>query len=165
MDTEKLNHWLSLAANIGVIVGIGFLVVELNQANTIAQGEARDRNADVIFDMAQAVSESEGLLEVSVKLRDPAPELSPVEAELATQLAAMHISKWGKLVIQNSTGLLPESSLLFGQRGIAATFEEYPGLAPYVAEFLEYRRVSRDTANPVWGTVWAELLRHGNVGP
>lgn len=159
MKTEKINQWLSLAANFGVIVGLVFLVVELHQANVIAEGEARDRNAEAIFQIAQAISESEELLKLSVKLRKPDPELSPLEDELAKQLAAMYINKWGKLVIQNSTGLLPESSLAFGQAGIAATFDEYPGLSPYVATFLEYRGVTRNNSNPVWGTVWAELIK------
>lgn len=161
MNTDKLNQWLTLAANVGVILGIAFLVIEVRQANIIAEGEARDRNAVIIFEIAQAIAESEGLLEVSVKLRDPNPELSPVEDELARQLAAMYISKWGKLVIQNSTGLLPDSSLRFGQNGIAATFDEYPGLAPYVAKFLDYRHTSRLSTHPVWGKVWEEVLEHG----
>lgn len=163
MNTQKLNQWLTLAANIGVILGIAFLAVELNQANTIAQGEARDRNADVILDIAQAISENEKLLGLSVKLRDPNPELSPVEDELAKQLAAMYLAKWAKLVIQNSTGLLPETSLYFSQDGIAATFEEYPGLSPYVARFLEDRGVTSATTNPIWVTVWDEILEHGVV--
>ena len=31
MNTEKLNHWLALIANIGVLVGIIFLVIEIRQ--------------------------------------------------------------------------------------------------------------------------------------
>lgn len=31
-----LNQWLTLAGNLGVLVGLFFLVVELNQANRIA---------------------------------------------------------------------------------------------------------------------------------
>lgn len=33
---EKLNQWLTLAANLGVLIGVIFVVVELNQANRIA---------------------------------------------------------------------------------------------------------------------------------
>ena len=35
MDSDRLNRWLALAANIGVLVGIVFLAVEIRQ-NTIA---------------------------------------------------------------------------------------------------------------------------------
>ena len=35
MNLEKMNHWLTLLANIGVLVGMVFLVIEVRQ-NTIA---------------------------------------------------------------------------------------------------------------------------------
>ncbi|MEM9301930.1 MAG: hypothetical protein AAGE01_07455 [Pseudomonadota bacterium] len=164
MKTEHLNDWLALAANFGVILGIGFLVYELQQANTIAQGEARDRNSAAIFDISQAIAENERLVALTVKLRQATPELSETEHELARRLAAMYVSQWGKLVIQNSTGLLPESSLSFGQAGIAATFDQYPGLAPHLAEYLSYRGVTAGTTNPVWRVVWTEISARGDAG-
>lgn len=36
MDIEKLNHWLSLVANIGVLIGLVFLILEISQTNRIA---------------------------------------------------------------------------------------------------------------------------------
>jgi hypothetical protein len=33
MDTEKLNRWLTLGANVGVLVGIVFLAIEISQNN------------------------------------------------------------------------------------------------------------------------------------
>jgi hypothetical protein len=41
MNSNRLSNWLTLAANIGVIVGIGFLVVELRQNSDIATAQAR----------------------------------------------------------------------------------------------------------------------------
>ena len=31
MDFDKLNQWLSLCANLGVLLGIIFLAIEMNQ--------------------------------------------------------------------------------------------------------------------------------------
>ena len=45
---EKLNQWLTLSANIGVIVGIVFLAFELNQNNRLLESEARLNQADSI---------------------------------------------------------------------------------------------------------------------
>jgi len=39
MDTEKLNRWLSLGANLGVLVGIIFLAIELQQNNELLQAQ------------------------------------------------------------------------------------------------------------------------------
>lgn len=41
MNSERLNTWLTLGANIGVIVGIAFLVMELRQNSDIATAQAR----------------------------------------------------------------------------------------------------------------------------
>ena len=31
MDTDKANKWLSLVANLGVLAGLVFVAIELNQ--------------------------------------------------------------------------------------------------------------------------------------
>ena len=41
MDKNRLNQWLSLAANLGVIIGIIFLVLELQQNSAIATAQVR----------------------------------------------------------------------------------------------------------------------------
>ena len=41
MDSDRVNHWLTLAANIGVIVGIAFLVLEIRQNSDIATAQVR----------------------------------------------------------------------------------------------------------------------------
>ena len=45
---EKLNQWLTLSANVGIIVGIVFLAFELNQNNRLLESEARLNQADSI---------------------------------------------------------------------------------------------------------------------
>ncbi len=40
MDTEKVNHWLTLGANVGVLVGIVFLAVEIRQITASNQSDA-----------------------------------------------------------------------------------------------------------------------------
>jgi hypothetical protein len=33
VNSEKINNWLTTVANVGVVIGLIFLVVELRQAN------------------------------------------------------------------------------------------------------------------------------------
>ena len=40
MDADKLNRWLTLGANVGVLVGLFILVAELRQTNSIAKADA-----------------------------------------------------------------------------------------------------------------------------
>ena len=76
MNIEKLNHLLNFLASIGVIIGIYFLVAELNQANRIAEGEARDRISAAEFQLCRgALGANDSLLQLSVKLQQPDPQL------------------------------------------------------------------------------------------
>ena len=48
MDSDRLNRWLTLIANLAVVAGILFLAVELRQNNVLLQAEARsNRTANV----------------------------------------------------------------------------------------------------------------------
>jgi len=41
LDKDRVGHWLTLAANLGVIVGIAFLVLEIRQNSDIATAQVR----------------------------------------------------------------------------------------------------------------------------
>ena len=47
MEIDKLNRWLMLAANIGVIAGILFLAVELQQNNELMAAQDRYNRYEV----------------------------------------------------------------------------------------------------------------------
>jgi len=42
MDFDKLNRWVTLVANIGVVAGIFFLAIEMRQGNLATRIAARD---------------------------------------------------------------------------------------------------------------------------
>lgn len=39
MDTDRLNRWLTLGANLGVLIGLAILILELRQSSAIAEGQ------------------------------------------------------------------------------------------------------------------------------
>ena len=41
MKTKNLQHWVTVAANVGVLIGLIFLVLELGQNSAIATAQAR----------------------------------------------------------------------------------------------------------------------------
>ena len=48
VDTDRLNRWLTLGANIGVLAGLIFLVVEIRHTNDLARASAyRSRGAEI----------------------------------------------------------------------------------------------------------------------
>ena len=42
MNFDKLNQWLSLVANFGVLIGIVFLAIEMRQNTAMMQAQTRD---------------------------------------------------------------------------------------------------------------------------
>ena len=78
MKLSSMNEWLTLTANLGVIAGIVFLALEIQQNNALMASEARYNRFEASNILPQLLLESSGLdlLEVVGK---PIEELSPVE--------------------------------------------------------------------------------------
>ncbi len=58
MDSDRLNKWLTLGANLGVLVGIIFLAVELRQNNENLATEVRATHFFGITDTWRMVAEN-----------------------------------------------------------------------------------------------------------
>jgi len=50
MKLSELNNWLTLVTNIGVLVGIGFLVLELQQTQTAMLADSSTTRAQMVID-------------------------------------------------------------------------------------------------------------------
>ena len=73
MDTDRLNRWLTLGANIAVLVGIFFLAAEINQNTDMMRAQINQSRAEASMSEAQSMYNSEYLPEILVKLRAGAP--------------------------------------------------------------------------------------------
>ena len=79
MNNEKLNSWLSLGANIGVVVGLGLLIVEINQNTAMMQSQIQQSRTDTALSEQQATYNSEFMPDLIVKAR-AGEQLTPSEA-------------------------------------------------------------------------------------
>lgn len=52
MDTDKLNRWMTLIANIGVLIGIIFLAIEIRQNTEITRAQITQSRADTAILLA-----------------------------------------------------------------------------------------------------------------
>lgn len=59
MDADKVNRWLTLGANLGVLLGIGLLVYEINQATLTTRADMASSHQDrwVAIDLSWQDSE------------------------------------------------------------------------------------------------------------
>ena len=82
MGSDKINRWVSLGANIGVLVGLIFLIVELKQANDLALASAYRNRGDEIQLSLQELALSSDLAAIQVKAKTQGLDaLSDVEIE------------------------------------------------------------------------------------
>jgi len=109
MDLDRLNRWLSLAANIGVLAGIALLVVEVRQNNANLNAQARAIYHTNFADVWGMAALEPGLAEVLSKelLREPLtrPEAIQLAAYFTKDLLANQLS-YLELPAEESAGNL-----------------------------------------------------------
>jgi len=138
---EKLNQWLSLLANLGVIVGLVFLIAELNQANRIAVYTAESTRSSQFIGMNTSRIENP---EIIAKLMQPDPEFTDVEWVQALYTARQQINTWIDAENAVINGLLSETTRRGVFNDIDVVIAEMPGLIPAWEYLFEAYKLDED---------------------
>lgn len=80
MRADRINTWLTISANVGVIVGLFLVAFELNQNSSLMRIQIEQSRADAAMASNEATYNSEYLPAVLVKIRDD-EQLSREEIE------------------------------------------------------------------------------------
>ena len=80
MNLDRLNQWLILAANLGVLTGIIFLSIEIRQNTLAIRGTAIQTAAALSREQMFVIAQNTELSRIAVMANDPAYDLTPVEA-------------------------------------------------------------------------------------
>ena len=78
MKAKRVNRWLTLGANFGVLIGIILLLVELRQNSTMMRAQTRHAVSQGIVDL-MGLSASNGQLASVLRRADSGEELTPDE--------------------------------------------------------------------------------------
>ena len=70
MKADALNRWLTLVANIGVLVGLLLLIAELNQNSTLIRAQIFNERASQGIAQFMTIADSPELSEITAKLRE-----------------------------------------------------------------------------------------------
>ena len=122
MDNNRLNSWLTLGANIGVLIGIILLLVELNQTQEIARAEIRN-------EVYQGLTDSLALMdrdttEILAKLH-AGEEIDYAEALLADRWAETLYRYWENADYQYQMGMYDESEYIAQQNTIRQVIQNF----------------------------------------
>ena len=69
MDSNELNKWLVLAANIGVLIGLALVIYEIRQNSDLMQVQISQARADAAMVSNQQTYESAYIPTILVKIR------------------------------------------------------------------------------------------------
>jgi hypothetical protein len=138
MDSDKINRWLTLAANIGVLAGIIFLAMELQQNNEILSAQARRDQLDARSAAGALVIANADLSMILFKASN---------GDTLTPFEEYRFGRWGYQVFRNWEWQYDEY--------LEGTLSEED--LPVIGWAGQFR------SHPMLQTVWAE--RKANLSP
>jgi len=62
MNTDKINKWLTLVANVGVVIGLALLIFEIRQNSELVRAQVHQARSDAYVTTRQDLADSEFLL-------------------------------------------------------------------------------------------------------
>ena len=122
MDVDKLNRWLTLVANLGVIVGIIFLIVEIRQNTTISRSQTRSQQTMSVLTLHQFESNPD-LLAAYEKVAKSLP-LGFKDQFLLALIANANFRHWENSYYQRQEGLFPENEFVAEAETIRSLLSE-----------------------------------------
>ena len=114
MDSDRLNRWLTLAANIGVVAGIVLLVYELNQNREMMRAQVRNEISDRLVDIQMTVASNPQLADVLYRARAGEELTGSERTQFFNRNVAMY-RYWESVHYQYRLGLYDDSEF-FKQR-------------------------------------------------
>ena len=107
MNADRLNRWLNLTANIGVLIGVIFVAVELRQNSNLARASTRQEIAHDSYEPALAIATDEGLA-AALQKSNSGQELTPTEEQRLITLVYATNAIYDNIYFQYRSGMLED---------------------------------------------------------
>ena len=107
---DSLNRWLGVLANLGVLIGIGFLAIEIQQNTNATSAQTRDSLTQKQTDWFVQIAADESTLALLLKGSSSAgrDELEPEEALGFMFLVQSNLRMWENEYYQYKVGLFDD---------------------------------------------------------
>ena len=155
MHFERINKWLTLLANIGVLIGIVFLVVEVRQSNRIAIATTEISVRDQYRSHNELVLANDAIAELLVKAADADAEFSAVETEKLYAFLYGYINTWKSIEIAYENGMLPRATLDVVLDDVRIVLRDYPAIRPVARDWIASYQSEADSN--LYGAIRDEL--------
>ena len=158
VNLDRLNRWLTLGANLGVLLGLAALIVEINQSNALALAQIEQTRSDGLREWRQEWVTNDQIVPLLTKLDSIRPpeqyqKLSVLERQAPTASALEELEpedrKRYRLFLATSYW---DYENLFAQYRRGLVSEEY-WRARGVEAILDW--------GPRWKAAWGEDMLSG----
>lgn len=160
LNTNLLNRWITLAANVGVLVGIIFLALEISQSNRIATSATESDIRERWSNIGNSIIENPEFGVTWVKLQNTDPELSKVERSQILSYARNHWLLFASVEEAHVNELISDNTFSIYSDILANVLRNNPGFAPYFRIFVMARsdsNVAESTMTSIALKIFEEL--------
>jgi len=137
MDTDRLNRWLTLAANIGVIAGILFLALELRQNSNLMRAQSRTEMSKSTVELLTLHINDESYVDAMYRgLRGE--ELTELEKEQFHRTYAAWTQHWNNVAYLHDEGHYDDAAFELQMKVVRDELEYLPGWKTFWCETREW---------------------------
>ena len=112
MNFDRLNNWLTLVANLAVVVGIFALIAEINHSTRVAEVGAFVQRSSAVEESARDTALSEEMASMLLKYSDGGIEsLTPLELLRIRSWETARIYRMNAMYYQYERGLLEKDEI------------------------------------------------------
>ena len=126
MNLDNLNKWLTLFANLGVLAGILFLAIEIQQNTNMIQSQTRDSLTKNNFEFYSLILSSPENIDAMLDLGFQTPELGEQAFRFNIQAQAQ-FRLWENEWYQFESGLFEEDEMQARRSLWISALETNPG--------------------------------------
>ena len=146
MATNRLNWMLTIAANLGVIVGLVFLAVELRQSTLATQATLHLELVSYGRDNAELLASDEQLADIVFRGEQDPNLLTPVELERFLIFTTWRMTIWETAFLNHESGVVADRYWIGFNAWYSELVRSRPGYKfwweksrrGYVPEFANY---------------------------
>jgi hypothetical protein len=128
---------ITAIANVGVIIGIVFLVVEIRQSNQIATASTEIEIRTLFSGINEAFYAAPGMARILVKAQDRGEQLTPEEETQLHGLVWRLANAWQALEVAYDNNLVPSDTATIIEDDVKAFISDYPLSAPIFRQMIE----------------------------
>jgi len=137
MQRIDLGRTLGTLANLGVIVGIVFLIAEIQQSNRIATAATEIEIRSLLSGINEALYAVPGVAEFLVKCRQHDATLTPEEEIRLRGLVLRLGNAWQALEVAYVNDVVPSDTFTILEDDIRSFMTAYPATAPIFRSMVE----------------------------